>query len=86
MRDQRVDGIAVFTLGGWNETPVIRIGQPKDQGLRKREQLQIRVKFQLRGGAARSFNDDVNVALLVMDRKFAKINHRFQHREACPRS
>src|SRR5205809_853351 len=33
MQDQRVDGIAVFTLGGWNKTPIVGIGQPEDQRL-----------------------------------------------------
>jgi hypothetical protein len=86
MQDQRVEGIAIFTFGGWNKTPVVRIGQPEDQGLRQREQLQIRVEFELRGGAARSFNHDVNVALFVTHRKFAKVDHDFQHREVRPRT
>jgi hypothetical protein len=31
MQDQRVDGIAVVTLSGWNETTVVRIGQTRPE-------------------------------------------------------
>ena len=76
MNDENVERIAVFRLGGGNETPIVGICQSGKQRLRQRERAQLRIELQLDPAAPRRFDHRIHMVLVGPGRQFEIIGHR----------
>ena len=61
---ENIKRIAIFRLGGWNEAPIVWIGQTCKERLDKSKGAKFRIKFQFHSTASWGFNDGIDMILV----------------------
>jgi hypothetical protein len=61
MDDKDVEWIAVLSLGGWDESPIIRIGEARHKRLRQSKDPEFRIVFKFAVTTAGGFDDRIDV-------------------------